>query len=72
MALSRTEKKYYLNRMNGTARKTGLGDMLIDAPTVPVLASAPSAPVAGELYFNSGDSKLYLYTGSAWVSVSLA
>lgn len=33
------------------------------------LASAPSSPVAGQMYWNTSDSMLYLYTGSAWVSL---
>lgn len=33
------------------------------------LATAPSNPVAGQIYFNTGDNELYYYDGSAWVSV---
>jgi hypothetical protein len=33
------------------------------------LASAPASPVAGQIYFNTGDGELYYYDGSAWVSV---
>jgi hypothetical protein len=33
------------------------------------LASAPANPVAGQIYFNTGDGELYYYDGSAWVSV---
>lgn len=34
------------------------------------LASAPGSPVAGQVYFNTTDSKLYWYSGSAWVDAS--
>jgi hypothetical protein len=34
------------------------------------LASAPSAPVEGQLYQNTTDHKMYRYNGSAWVEVS--
>ena len=30
------------------------------------LATAPSNPVAGQIYFNTGDNKLYVYDGAIW------
>ena len=33
------------------------------------LASAPSTPAAGQIYFNTGDNELYYYDGTQWVSV---
>ena len=35
-----------------------------------VLASAPSSPQEGQLYYNSTDNKLYFYDGSSWVDAS--
>lgn len=33
-----------------------------------ILSTAPSSPVTGQLYFNSGDNTLYWFDGTAWVS----
>ena len=33
------------------------------------LGTAPSTPLAGQIYFNTGDGEIYYYDGSAWVSV---
>lgn len=33
------------------------------------LGTAPSSPLAGQIYFNTGDGEIYYYDGSAWVSV---
>ena len=34
------------------------------------LATAPSSPVAGQIYFNTADSRIYFWDGSAWVDIS--
>ena len=36
----------------------------------PRLATAPGAPVNGQMYFNTTDNKLYYWNGTAWVSLS--
>jgi len=33
--------------------------------------SAPVSPVAGSIYFNAATNTLYIYNGTAWVSVTL-
>ena len=33
-------------------------------------ASAPSEPVAGDEYYNTGDSKFYKYNGSSWIALN--
>lgn len=35
------------------------------------LASAPSSPVQGQLYYNTGDDNLYIWDGAAWVDLTV-
>jgi len=72
MGLTRDEKKYFLDRMNSTAHKVSLGDLLLEKFAVTVSASDPTSPWTGQTYFNSVDSSLRVYDGSAWVKVTLA
>ena len=39
---------------------------------IPALSSAPTTPTlrAGDMYFNTGNSTVYVYTGSTWTAVS--
>jgi len=34
------------------------------------LASAPSAPAQGQIYYNTADDRMYFYDGAAWVDMS--
>jgi len=34
----------------------------------PQLASAPGSPALGQMYFNTTNSTLYFWSGTAWVS----
>ena len=36
----------------------------------PRLAAAPSSPAVGELYYHTGDNKLYWWNGTAWIDAS--
>lgn len=36
---------------------------------LPRMADAPSAPLEADLYYNTTDDKIYVYTGAAWVEV---
>lgn len=36
-----------------------------------VLSSAPSSPAAGQVYYNSSNANLYVYTGSSWVDLTV-
>jgi hypothetical protein len=45
-----------------------LGKNELQNAAVQNLGSAPSTPVKGQLYFNSGDNTLYWWDGTAWAS----
>lgn len=34
------------------------------------LATAPSSPVAGQIYFNTVDARIYFWDGTAWIDIS--
>ena len=34
------------------------------------LSSAPSSPVSGQVYYNTGDNRIYFWDGTAWIDMS--
>jgi hypothetical protein len=34
------------------------------------LASAPGSPASGDMYYNTGDSKVYIYVNSSWAALN--
>ncbi len=42
---------------------------LLNKVNLPRYSSAPSTPSEADLYYNTSDDKIYVYTGSAWVEV---
>jgi len=52
---------------NQVVRISGENAVGMGQTQVPIVATAPSNPVAGNQYFDTDDNRLYVYTGSAWV-----
>jgi hypothetical protein len=42
---------------------------LLNKVNLPRYSSAPSTPSEADLYYNTSDDKIYVYTGAAWVEV---
>lgn len=53
----------YLNSINLNKNELQNG-------VIHVLASAPSSPVQGQIYYNSTDNRLYFYDSTTWVDAS--
>jgi len=53
----------YLNSINLNKNELQNG-------VIHVLATAPSSPVQGQIYYNSTDNRLYFYDGSSWIDAS--
>ena len=34
------------------------------------LATAPSSPVVGQIYYNTADARVYFWDGTAWIDMS--
>jgi len=60
-----------LIKQNMTHEVTLFGGRGIGSTRLVIPTSAPSSPKEGDMYFDSGTSKLYVYDGSAWKSVEL-
>ena len=59
----------------GTVTNSGTNTVFLDnnegtVMTVPVVSSDPSNPVEGQFVFNTTESTLKIYVGSAWYTIA--
>ncbi len=47
-----------------------MGRKFLTTPTLPTLSSAPSSPSVGDMYFDTTQGKIGVYTASGWVYLS--
>lgn len=45
-------------------------NLFVQRLAIPTASSNPTNPIAGQIYFNTGDSKIYVYNGAAWVKTA--
>lgn len=58
------------NRFDGEGLMCYLLRYLNSSLIVPRLAQAPASPLAGQLYFNTGDLNFYGWNGSEWLQLN--
>lgn len=61
-------KRYPIVFVGGKPQELASGDRVQNGENIPRQNSAPSSPVDGDLWFDSGNSSLKIYNGSSYVA----